>query len=116
MGFGAGDRRNTLHEIENVFGLMPFFGEHRLDDLGGFGLAETAFPQKLGAIVISARDEERLSACVEWGPSGWQVSSCELVRCPVDENSYAWRELAVGGIKQGNRGIGRRKLRQHPNE
>jgi hypothetical protein len=52
----AGQRGDPLHEIEDRFGRTAFLGEHRLDDLAGFGFREAAMAKEVAAFVIGAGD------------------------------------------------------------
>ena len=64
VGLVARNRGDSLHKVEDAFRLAAFFREHRLDDLGCFGLAEPALPQEFGSILVSARNDP-LSRCLD---------------------------------------------------
>ena len=57
MGFSAGKRRDALDKVKDALGWPPLFGKHRLDDLAGFGLGETALAQEIRAILVVAGND-----------------------------------------------------------
>lgn len=57
VGLRPCERGYALHEIINGFRRPAFLGEHRLDDLRGFGLREAAPAQERLAIFVLARDD-----------------------------------------------------------
>ena len=91
----ARDRSDALDEVENGLGLAAFLGEHRLDDLRRLGLAEAALPQKLGPILVGARDYpvtglgdavdegcgEELAKRVRAGAASWAKREAAYFEC-----------------------------------
>lgn len=68
MRFGPRDRRNSLHEIEDAFGLAPFLSQYGVDDLRGLRFRKAAFAQEFRAVIVAARDDtlpRRLDAVYE---------------------------------------------------
>ena len=56
-------RGDPLDEVEYGLRLAALPGEHRLDDLRRLRLAEAALPQKLGPVLVGARDDPLTGLC-----------------------------------------------------
>lgn len=86
LGLAAREGGDALDEVEHRLGWTPFLGEYGVDDLGGLGLPEPAFPQEIGAIPVRTRDDafSRLPDAVdEWQRRGIGEPGqrrCRLVR------------------------------------
>ncbi len=57
MRLVARDGGDALNEIEDALRRTAFLGQHRVDDLAGFGFGEAATAQEVAAILVAARHD-----------------------------------------------------------